>query len=79
MPSAWFRRLVHNAAPPSLHGVREDPFRRSLWLYRPMVASVSLISFRMKGEAMHFRFKFERALQASACLLRLDRKRARAR
>jgi hypothetical protein len=24
---------------------------------------------------MHFRFKFERALQASACLLRLDRKK----
>ena len=23
MPSAWFRLLVHNAAPPSLHGVRE--------------------------------------------------------
>ena len=22
MPSAWFRRLAHNAAPPSLHGVR---------------------------------------------------------
>ncbi len=28
MPSAWFRRLVHNAAPPSLHGVREGPFPR---------------------------------------------------
>jgi hypothetical protein len=28
MSSAWFRRLVHNAAPPSLHGVREGPFPR---------------------------------------------------
>jgi hypothetical protein len=28
MPSAWFRRLVHNAAPPSLHRVREGPFPR---------------------------------------------------
>jgi hypothetical protein len=28
MPSAWFRRLVHNVAPPSLHGVREGPFPR---------------------------------------------------
>ena len=28
MPSAWFRLLVHNAAPPSLHGVREGPFPR---------------------------------------------------
>jgi hypothetical protein len=28
MPSAWFLRLVHNAAPPSLHGVREGPFPR---------------------------------------------------
>ena len=26
MPSAWFWLLVHNAAPPSLHGVREGPF-----------------------------------------------------
>jgi len=26
MPSAWFRRLVHNAAPPLLHRVREGPF-----------------------------------------------------
>jgi hypothetical protein len=30
MPSAWFRRLVHNAAPPSLHGVWEGPFPRFL-------------------------------------------------
>ena len=28
MPSVWFRRPVHNAAPPSLHGVREGPFPR---------------------------------------------------
>ena len=28
MPSVWFRLLVHNAAPPSLHGVREGPFPR---------------------------------------------------
>ena len=28
MPSAWFRRLVHNAAPPSLHRVREASFPR---------------------------------------------------
>ena len=28
MPSAWFQPLVHNAAPPSLHGVREGPFPR---------------------------------------------------
>ena len=28
MPSAWFRLPVHNAAPPSLHGVREGPFPR---------------------------------------------------
>jgi hypothetical protein len=28
MPSAWFRPLVHNAASPSLHGVREGPFPR---------------------------------------------------
>ena len=28
MPSAWFRPLVHNAVPPSLHGVREGPFPR---------------------------------------------------
>jgi len=26
MPSARFRHLVHNAAPPSLHRVREGPF-----------------------------------------------------
>ena len=26
MPSAWFPLRVHNAAPPSLHGVREGPF-----------------------------------------------------
>jgi hypothetical protein len=30
MPSAWFWLLVHNAAPPSLHGVREGPFPRFL-------------------------------------------------
>src|SRR5436305_2461790 len=28
MPSAWFWPLVHNAAPPWLHGVREGPFPR---------------------------------------------------
>ena len=28
MPSAWFRLRVHNAASPSLHGVREGPFPR---------------------------------------------------
>ena len=28
MPSAWFRPSVHDAAPPSLHGVREGPFPR---------------------------------------------------
>jgi hypothetical protein len=28
MPSAWFWLLIHNAAPPSLHGVREGPFPR---------------------------------------------------
>jgi hypothetical protein len=28
MPSAWFRLPVHDAAPPSLHGVREGPFPR---------------------------------------------------
>src|SRR5262249_47023906 len=28
MPSAWFRPPVHNAVPPSLHGVREGPFPR---------------------------------------------------
>ena len=28
MPSAWVHLLVHNAAPPSLHGVREGPFPR---------------------------------------------------
>jgi hypothetical protein len=28
MPSVWFWLLVHNAAPPSLHGVREGPFPR---------------------------------------------------
>ena len=28
MPSAWCRPLVHNAAPPLLHGVREGPFPR---------------------------------------------------
>jgi len=28
MPSTWFRSLVHNAAPPSLHRVREGPFPR---------------------------------------------------
>ena len=28
MPSAWFRPSVYNAAPPSLHGVREGPFPR---------------------------------------------------
>ena len=28
MPSAWFRLPVHNAAPPSLRGVREGPFPR---------------------------------------------------
>ena len=28
MPSAWFWPLVHNAAPPSFHGVREGPFPR---------------------------------------------------
>jgi hypothetical protein len=28
MSSAWFRLLVHNAAPPSLHRVREGPFPR---------------------------------------------------
>ncbi len=28
MPSAWFRLPVYNAAPPSLHGVREGPFPR---------------------------------------------------
>ena len=33
MPSAWFRRLVHNAAPPSLHGVREGPFPRFTLLW----------------------------------------------
>ena len=30
MPSAWFRPSVYNAAPPSLHGVREGPFPRFL-------------------------------------------------
>ena len=28
MPSAWFRPLVRDAAPPSFHGVREGPFPR---------------------------------------------------
>ena len=28
MPSVWFRLLVHDAASPSLHGVREGPFPR---------------------------------------------------
>jgi hypothetical protein len=28
MPSAWFRPPVHNAVPPSLHGVREGPLTR---------------------------------------------------
>ena len=28
MPSAWFRLPVHDAAPPSLPGVREGPFPR---------------------------------------------------
>ena len=28
MPSAWFRPPVHNAAPPSLHGVLEGQFPR---------------------------------------------------
>ena len=28
MPSTWFRLPVHNAASPSLHGVREGPFPR---------------------------------------------------
>jgi hypothetical protein len=28
MPSEWFQLSVHNAAPPSLHGVREGPFPR---------------------------------------------------
>ena len=33
MPSAWFRLLVHNAASPSLHGVREgrSPASTLLW------------------------------------------------
>ena len=35
MPSAWFRPLVHNAASPSLHGVREGPFPRSDATTRP--------------------------------------------
>ncbi len=30
MPSAWFRLPASNAAPPSLHGVREGPFPRFL-------------------------------------------------
>jgi hypothetical protein len=30
MPSAWFRPLVHNAAPPSLHGVREGHAKGTL-------------------------------------------------
>jgi hypothetical protein len=30
MPSAWFRPSVRDAAPPSLHGVREGPFPRFL-------------------------------------------------
>jgi hypothetical protein len=30
MPSAWFWPLVHNAATPWLHGVREGPFPRFL-------------------------------------------------
>ena len=33
MPSAWFRPLVHNAAPPSLHGVREGPFPASTLIW----------------------------------------------
>jgi hypothetical protein len=33
MPSAWFLRLVHNAAPPSLHGVgrARSPASTLLW------------------------------------------------
>ena len=33
MPSTWFPPLVHDAAPPSLHGVREGPFPRFTLLW----------------------------------------------
>ena len=34
MPSAWFRPSAYDAAPPSLHGVREGPFPRFLTTMR---------------------------------------------
>ncbi len=49
MPSAWCRPPVHDAAPPSLHGVREGPFPRFLATMRrsdsPPSISVRFVAF----------------------------------
>ena len=53
MPSAWFRLPVHNAAPPSLHGVREGPFPR---FHTTMRRCDSLTSFSPHFVAFVWRY-----------------------
>ena len=47
MPSAWFRRLVHNAAPPSLHRVRRavPPLQNYYGVLRLLAVHLAALRF----------------------------------
>ena len=67
MPSAWFRLPVHNAAPPSLHGVREGPFPR---FNATMGCSDSLPS--ISPRFVSFAWRYHRFVLGSSPLARTE-------